>query len=79
MLNILRNKFIFHEKENIKKQYAIFFVPRKTNICERILEEEGVLGNITLGEFKLDLVPFETDVLSLEMEGLYRECFFGRG
>ena len=26
--------------------YAVYFVPRRTLICERILEEEGVIGNI---------------------------------
>jgi hypothetical protein len=41
----------------------------------RHLEEEGVYGDVTLGEFQLDLIPFEKDVLSLEMEDSFRECF----
>lgn len=27
-----------------KKEFFVFFVPRRTMICERVLEEEGVFG-----------------------------------
>jgi len=29
-------------------QYYIYFVPRRTMICERVLEDEGVYGDILL-------------------------------
>jgi hypothetical protein len=51
----------------------VFFVPRRTIICEKVLEEEGVYGDITFGEYPLQLIPFEEDVLSMEMEGALRE------
>eukprot|EP01112_Ceratiomyxa_fruticulosa_P014948 TRINITY_DN4340_c0_g6_i1.p1 TRINITY_DN4340_c0_g6~~TRINITY_DN4340_c0_g6_i1.p1 ORF type:complete len:617 (-),score=127.38 TRINITY_DN4340_c0_g6_i1:93-1943(-) len=63
-----------HEAEGAKKEYWVFFVPRRTMICERVLEEEGVYGNITVGEYHLDLIPFDEDVLSLELDTAYREC-----
>lgn len=31
-----------HIQEGQKKEYNVFFVPRRTMICERVLEEEGV-------------------------------------
>eukprot|EP00192_Tetraselmis_astigmatica_P009005 CAMPEP_0117660092 /NCGR_PEP_ID=MMETSP0804-20121206/6782_1 /TAXON_ID=1074897 /ORGANISM="Tetraselmis astigmatica, Strain CCMP880" /LENGTH=621 /DNA_ID=CAMNT_0005466795 /DNA_START=43 /DNA_END=1908 /DNA_ORIENTATION=+ len=55
-------------------EHSVFFVPRRTTACTRILEEEGILGDITIGEFPLDLVPFESDVLSLELGSAFREC-----
>lgn len=29
-----------------KKEYSVYFVPRRTMICEKVLEEEGVYGGI---------------------------------
>jgi len=64
-----------HKKENLKKDYSVFFVPRRTIICEKILEEEGVYGEIQLGEYNLDLIPFDDDLLSLELEYSFRELY----
>jgi vacuolar protein sorting-associated protein 33A len=58
-----------------KRNICVYFVPRRTLICRRVLEEEGVYDSITVGELPLDLVPFEKDVLSLELTGAFRECF----
>ncbi|KYQ94306.1 Sec1-like family protein [Tieghemostelium lacteum] len=62
-----------HASENKRKEYAIVFVPRGTILCQRVLEEQGVLGNFVLHEFPLDIVPFDEDVLSLELSSAYRE------
>lgn len=35
-----------HESDGQKKEYAVYFVPRRTMICERVLEDEGVYGGI---------------------------------
>ncbi|KAJ3295464.1 hypothetical protein HK104_002652 [Borealophlyctis nickersoniae] len=55
--------------------HTLCFVPRRTMICERVLEEEGVYGDVTIREFHLDMVPLEDDLLSLEMDGSFRELF----
>jgi hypothetical protein len=62
-------------KEGQKKEYTVFFVPRRTMICERVLEEEGVWNDITFREYQLDLIPFDDDILSLELDSAYKECF----
>ncbi len=31
--------------------------------------------DITFGEYHLDLIPFDDDVLSLELDTAYKECF----
>eukprot|EP01104_Vermistella_antarctica_P001525 TRINITY_DN1158_c0_g1_i1.p1 TRINITY_DN1158_c0_g1~~TRINITY_DN1158_c0_g1_i1.p1 ORF type:complete len:617 (-),score=161.35 TRINITY_DN1158_c0_g1_i1:116-1966(-) len=64
-----------HTKSGLQKEYSLFFVPRRTMICERVLEEQGVYGDIAIGQFMLDLIPYDYDILSLELEGSFREVF----
>uniref|UniRef100_A0A383V6D1 Sec1-like protein n=1 Tax=Tetradesmus obliquus TaxID=3088 RepID=A0A383V6D1_TETOB len=55
-------------------EFSVFWVPRRSIAVEKVLEDEGVYGSITQGEFGLDLVPLEDDVLSLELDRAFREC-----
>ncbi|WRT69548.1 uncharacterized protein IL334_006535 [Kwoniella shivajii] len=55
--------------------YTILLVPRATELCRRILEDHGVAGDVTISEFKLELIPMEDDLLSLEMEDVARDVF----
>lgn len=64
-----------HAKNGNKINYSVFFVPRRTLICERVLEEEGVYGDITLGEYHLDFIPLDEDLLSLELDDSFRELY----
>nr|KAJ3420408.1 hypothetical protein HK105_005705 [Polyrhizophydium stewartii] len=48
--------------------FSLFYVPRRTLMCDRILEEEGVFGDIAIGEYHLDIIPVEDDLLSLEID-----------
>ena len=38
-----------------------------------MFEDEGIKGDTTLGEMPLDFIPFDEDVLSLELDPSYRE------
>ncbi|KAF9969867.1 hypothetical protein BGZ73_007605 [Actinomortierella ambigua] len=55
--------------------YALFFVPRTTALCEKVLADEGVSGSIKKGVFQLDFIPMEDDLLSLEMDSTFRELY----
>jgi hypothetical protein len=61
-------------------EFRIVVVPRKTNLFERIFEEEGLLNNITVSTLELGLLPLEDDVLSLELplESSYKGLFLDR-
>ena len=37
-------------------------------MCNKILEEAGVLGDISVEEFPLYFIPLEQDVMSLALE-----------
>jgi hypothetical protein len=50
-------------------------VPRRTLVSDRILEENGVLGEVTIGECPLFLIPLEPDLLSLELEDAFSDLY----
>ncbi|XP_072163867.1 vacuolar protein sorting-associated protein 33A-like [Diadema setosum] len=59
-----------------RKEFHIFFVPRKSLLCERKLTELGVYGDLTtVGEYGLDLLPMDSDVLSMESDLAFKECY----
>jgi hypothetical protein len=62
-------------KKGSEKQYWLYFVPHKSFICEQVLKDLGVRADLTIGQLNIDLIPFEEDVLSLEMENLFKDCF----
>jgi hypothetical protein len=53
--------------------------PRRTLVCEKIFEDEGILGEITIREFPLYFIPLEHDLLSLELESSFEELYLVRG
>eukprot|EP00158_Paraphelidium_tribonemae_P006625 Partr_v1_DN27909_c2_g1_i2_m11004 putative Vacuolar Protein len=55
--------------------FNLSFVPRRSILCERALEEEGVLGDITIGEYHMDIVPLDSDVFSFEMESVFHDLY----
>ncbi|CAH1801545.1 unnamed protein product, partial [Owenia fusiformis] len=58
-----------------RKEFHLFFVPRKSLLCERKLKELGVYGTFThVDEFSLDMIPLDSDLLSMEYEAAYKEC-----
>mmetsp|Transcript_66264 Transcript_66264/g.130406 ORF Transcript_66264/g.130406 Transcript_66264/m.130406 type:complete len:633 (-) Transcript_66264:111-2009(-) len=50
----------------------------KNSACMYFLEEQinnpMIFNEIIFGEFKMGLIPFDTDILSLEMENCFKQC-----
>lgn len=61
-------------KQNLQREYSVIFVPRRTVVCEKVLEVEKVHEMVTIGEYPLYMVPVDEDVLSFELELAYKEC-----
>ncbi|XP_077511912.1 vacuolar protein sorting-associated protein 33A isoform X2 [Amblyomma americanum] len=57
-----------------RKEFHVFFVPRKSQPCIRQLEERGVYGELDIEEYALELFPVDSDVLSMEIEASFKEC-----
>ena len=60
----------------------MYFVPQQFTVCVHLLKEHidkpALFDRIRFGEYKLGLIPFDTDILSLEMDGCYKQviCSF---
>ncbi|KAL1902765.1 Vacuolar protein-sorting-associated protein 33 [Sporothrix stenoceras] len=55
--------------------FHIFWVPRRTLVTDSILEEAGVLGDVSISELPLYFFPLEHDVLSLELEDTFQDLY----
>ena len=58
-----------------KRLMHVYLVPRKSLVSQHVFETEGVLGDIVLGEFRFDLMPLDKDVVSLELQGTFKELY----
>lgn len=64
------------EDRHSRRDFHILFLPRRSLLCEQRLKEHGQLVNITLiEEYSLDLIPFDSDLMSMEAESAFRECY----
>lgn len=63
-------------KGGYKKEFYLIFVPRKSLLCEKKLKEKGVYGSFAaVEEFNMGLIPFDADLLSMEMNESFRDCY----
>ncbi len=63
------------DQSQTRRQYFICVVPRRSIVCERVLEDEGVFGSVQIDEFAFDWVPLEQDLYSLEWENSFADLF----
>ncbi|MED6122788.1 Vacuolar protein-sorting-associated protein 33 [Stylosanthes scabra] len=62
------------ESKGLQREYHVYFVPRRTVACEKVLEEEKLHNTVTIAEYPLYIVPMDEDVLSFELDLAYKEC-----
>ncbi|KAF4955486.1 hypothetical protein FGADI_4459 [Fusarium gaditjirri] len=59
-------------------EFHIFWVPRRTLVADKLLEEAGVLGDVNIAELPLSFFPLEKDVLSLELDDSFRDLYLSK-
>lgn len=59
-------------------EFHIFWVPRRTLLSDKVLEEAGVLGDTTVAELPLFFFPLEKDLLSLELDDSFRDLYLAK-
>ncbi|KAH7886208.1 Sec1-like protein [Phlebopus sp. FC_14] len=74
-IKIIADQIKRHAKESLKHRYTLFLVPRTSALVSRILEEEGVLGDVTIASYNLQFIPIAEDVVSLEHESVFKELW----
>jgi vacuolar protein sorting-associated protein 33A len=62
-------------ESQIGHEFSIFWVPRRTLVSDKILEEAGVLGDTSIFEFPLYFIPLEKDLLSLELDDSFSDLY----
>lgn len=61
------------QKPATRKELFLYFLPRRSKLCERQLEIEGVYGSFNqVDEFECDFFPVDNDLLSMEITDTYR-------
>ncbi|XP_038891944.1 vacuolar protein-sorting-associated protein 33 homolog [Benincasa hispida] len=59
--------------KGLQREYFVYFAPRRTVVCERVLEEEKVHHLLTIGEYPLYVIPLDEDILSFELDRSNKE------
>ncbi|KAG5519157.1 hypothetical protein PMAC_002245 [Pneumocystis sp. 'macacae'] len=54
---------------------TLYLVSRRTSACDKILEEEDVIGDLVIGSFPMWMIPFEKDLISLELRDSFKEIY----
>uniref|UniRef100_A0A7N6A8T7 Vacuolar protein sorting-associated protein 33A n=1 Tax=Anabas testudineus TaxID=64144 RepID=A0A7N6A8T7_ANATE len=76
LMDIIAENVFSEDKAHSSRDFHILFVPRRSILCEQRLREQGVLGSfINIDEYILDLIPYDGDLLSMEYESAFRECY----
>ncbi|MCJ1478497.1 hypothetical protein MMC13_007177 [Lambiella insularis] len=63
------------QSSGIEHEFSVFIIPRRTLVCNKILEDAGVLGDVSVEEFPLYFIPLEQDVLSLELADSFGDLY----
>ena len=68
--------FIEEDRRSQKsRNNAIVYVPRMSYACEHLMEQNGIHGLVKVHEWHLDLLPLDTDFLSLEITSAFRSLY----
>lgn len=65
-------------ESQIDHDFHIFWVPRRTLVSDQLLEEAGVLGDVSVAELPLKFFPLERDVLSLELDDAFQDLYLSK-
>ena len=60
---------------SVEHEISIFWVPRRTLVSNKILEDEGILGDVNISEFPMYFLALEDDFLSLELADAFTELY----
>ncbi|KAI9842038.1 MAG: hypothetical protein M1837_007534 [Sclerophora amabilis] len=63
------------QNRQVDHEFSLFWVPRRTLVCDKILEDEGVLGDVSFAELPLSFLPLEKDLLSLELDDSFSDLY----
>ncbi|KAL8925091.1 MAG: hypothetical protein Q9172_002410 [Xanthocarpia lactea] len=63
------------QTSSIEHEISVIWVPRRTLVCNKILEEAGVLGDISVEALPLHFIPLDHDVLTLAYDDPFTDLY----
>lgn len=70
--NVMSENSEDRKYHGIRKNYHLYFVPRRSKTCEKHLL--SVLGSFrNIGEFRCDFFPVDYDLISMELKSAYQD------
>ncbi|KAI3630650.1 hypothetical protein MIR68_012085 [Amoeboaphelidium protococcarum] len=63
------------DSEQLDRNFKVIFIPKRLSACERVLEDSGVLADVSISELHLDWIPLADDVWSLEIPRLFPDLY----
>lgn len=63
------------QSSSVEHDFSVIWVPRRTLVSDRVLEEAGVLGDIAVEVLPLHFVPLDQDVLSLAYDDPFGDLY----
>lgn len=78
LINAIASNIHSDERKNrvYRKNFYLYFLPGKSLLCENQLKSKGVFGSFQLiDNFKCQLFPFDSDVISMEYCDAYKELY----
>jgi hypothetical protein len=66
-------------RAGVRSQFKVCFVPAQSTVCMHLLEEHidnpDIWPRITFLEYRSGFIPFDCDLLSLEMTHVFKQCY----
>lgn len=78
LMNAIASNIHSDERKNrvYRKNFFLYFLPTKSLLCENQLKSKGVFGSFqVIDNFKCQLFPMDSDVLSMEYTNAYKELY----
>ncbi|XP_055337328.1 vacuolar protein sorting-associated protein 33B-like [Paramacrobiotus metropolitanus] len=63
------------QRAHKERFYRLVMVPKRSGICEKILEMAGVYSRVVFDEFPLELLALDDNIISMEYPRFFREFF----
>ncbi|XP_039288228.1 vacuolar protein sorting-associated protein 33A [Nilaparvata lugens] len=73
LIDMIADNVHGEEKSGIRREFFLYYLPRKSLLCEKRLKSRGVYGNFTFEELPIDFFPFDNDLISMELESAFKE------
>jgi hypothetical protein len=64
-----------HWKEKVDKKYCVIFIPKINYDCQSFIEKNNLKAELNIQNLPIDMVPMESDILSLEENRALSQLF----